>query len=450
MEKQGFKTTSQYFKSAGIIWLILSILISILGYFQILNFVFNKSDVLWYGKLQPILNNTLIFGSILSFFFGAIFDEIDQLDVNLIKPSFIGYITFSIHQIALVFGIIVIMMGYNQGRSYGELDFISDNLFMLVYTIVIVLTLVYTFNLESINGSIQMILITLAGIITTYFLGNFGFPNSYITNVPPTSGYQDAMVTSFYKTSIFVFYISLPLIYTIYSSVKKAYKFDDKNENYTLPLILIVILVSISAGVGLGTSSYSNFWTIIGNYVFSSINILLMGFIYIFHGIYKSLKEKKSIFLITVSGTLISILFFYNFVLSLPILYNNLQYTSSDPFIFVNKVIYILLPVYLLYLLVSNQNNYESIPSWIPMLLLISGIVALLSFLVEGIFVSKAINDIANNELVNKEWGNILSKNTIFHYIQIVLHIIYFVISFYMISLSVKDKQAQIQEKNIA
>jgi hypothetical protein len=53
MEKQGFKTTALYFNNAGTIWFILGILFSIIGNFEITNFLFKKSDVYGMGKCNP-------------------------------------------------------------------------------------------------------------------------------------------------------------------------------------------------------------------------------------------------------------------------------------------------------------------------------------------------------------------------------------------------------------
>ncbi|GIX41838.1 MAG: hypothetical protein KatS3mg129_1571 [Leptospiraceae bacterium] len=449
MEKQGFKTTSQYFRNAGTIWFILGILLSIVGHLELTQFLFQLSDVIWYGKLQPVLINIFIFGSILSYFFGAIFEELDNIKVEIIKPTIVGSLTFAIYQISLIFGIIVLMYGYNQGRSYGELNFIADNLFMLVFTIVIVLTLIYAKKSEQLTGSLQFSIITLAGIITTYFLGNFGFPNSYITTVPPTSGFQDALVQGYYKTSIFVFYIALPLLFLLYTAIKNVYAIKDEDQNFIYPLMILVLLVAFSSGAGLEKSAFRNFWTIIGDYIFASINMVLLGIAYMIHRIYHQKKEKQPSFILTVGGTLLSILFFYNFIISLPVIHKYFQYTFSDSFVLYNKLIYILLPIYIAYNNAINFNLKKNVSSWVSFLILFLGIIVFLIFSIEGIVVAKSIYGINQNELMAKDWNTILDKNLIFINIRMIIDIVFLLFSIYIIPFSLKENNI-IEQKQAA
>ncbi len=447
MEKQGFKTTAQYFSNAGTIWFILGILFSIIGNFELTNFLFKSSDVLWYGKLQPIIIQVLIFGSILSYFFGAVFHELDQIKVDVIKPTIVGNITFGIYQFSLIFGLITIMYGYNQGRSYGEFNFIVDNLFMLVFTIVVVLTLIYAKKSEKLSGSFQFIIVILAGMMITYFLGNFGFPNSYITTVPPTSGFQDAMVQGFYKTSIMVFFISLPLLFILYSIMKNLYMIADEEQNFILPLMLITLLTAFSAGVGLEKSAFGNFWTILGDYIFSAINMLLLGIAYILHNIYKEYKQQKPMILFSISGTLLSIFFLYNFVVNLPIIHQYFQYTLADSLVFFNKLIYMILPIILLYNVVSN-NSQKNLSNLVSLIILVLGVAVFLVFVIEGIMNALAIYGMNNNELAIKEWNQIVQKNFIFVYIRTIIDIIIFGLSFYILPFSIMEKQ--IEQKKAA
>jgi cbb3-type cytochrome oxidase subunit 1 len=440
MEKQGFKTTALYFKNAGTIWFILGILLSIIGNFELTNYLFKKSDVLWYGKLQPIIIQVLIFGAILSYFFGAVFQELDQINVDVIKPTIVGNTAFGIYQFSLIFGLITLMYGYNQGRSYGELNFIADNLFMLVFTIIVVLTLIYAKKSEKLLGSFQFIIVTLAGMMVTYFLGNFGFPNSYITTVPPTSGFQDAMVQGFYKTSIMVFFISLPLLFILYSTMKNLYKIADEEQNFILPLMLITILTAFSAGVGLEKSAFSNFWTILGDYIYSAISILLLGIAYILHNIYKEHKQQKPMILLSVSGALLSIFFFYNFVVNLPIIHQYFQYTLADSLVLFNKLIYMILPIALVYNIISN-NSQKNLSNAVSLIILILGSVVFIVFVIEGIMNALAIYGMNNNELAIKQWSQVVSKNMIFVYVRTIIDIVFFVLSFYILPYSISEKQ---------
>ena len=447
MEKQGFKTTAQYFSNAGTIWFILGIFFSIIGNFELTNFLFKSSDVLWYGKLHPIILNVLIFGAILSYFFGAVFRELDQINVDVIKPTIIGNATFGIYQFSLIFGLISLMYGYNQGRSYGELNFITDNLFMLVFTIVVVLALIYAKKSEKLTGSLQFMIVILAGMMVTYFLGNFGFPNSYITTVPPTSGFQDAMVQGFYKTSIMVFFISLPLLFILYSTMKNLYIISDEEQNFILPLMLITLLTAFSAGVGLEKSAFSNFWTILGDYIYSAINILLLGIAFILHNIYKEYKQQKPMILLSISGTLLSIFFFYNFVVNLPIIHQYFQYTLADSLVLFNKLIYMILPIALVFNIVSN-NSQKNLSNSVSMIILVLGVLVFLVFVIEGIMNALAIYGMNNNELAIKEWNQIVQKNMIFVYIRTIIDIIIFGLSFYILPFSIMEKQ--IEQKKAA
>jgi len=448
MEKQGFKTTSIYFRNAGTIWFILGILFSIIANLELTSFIFRQSDVLWYGKIQPFIINILIFGTIISYFLAATFDELDKLPIDMIKPTILGNLSFGIYQFSLIFGLIVLIYGYNQGRTYGELNFITDNLFMLVFTIVVVLTLVYANKYKKLTGSLQYIIVILSGIMTSFFIGNFGFPNSYITNVPPTSGFQDAMVSSYYKTAVLVFYIALPLIFVLYSSIKNQYNINDEEQNFLFPLMILVLLVAFSSGAGLEKSAFRNFWTIIGNYLFSSINMILLGLMYIIHQIYYQNKKEKGDFIFAVSGTLLSLFFLYNFIISLPVVYSYFQYTFADSLIYQNKMIYFLLPIFIAYNIVINSKNKSS--AIVSSIIMILGILIFIIYIVEGIVIAKFLNSFINNELEFKSWKQIWDKNIVYIYIRMIIDIIFFILSFYLIYGSIKEKSINVEQKQIA
>jgi hypothetical protein len=284
--------------------------------------------------------------------------------------------------------------------------------------------------------------------MTSFFIGNFGFPNSYITNVPPTSGFQDAMVSSYYKTAVLVFYIALPLIFVLYSSIKNQYNINDEEQNFLFPLMILVLLVAFSSGAGLEKSAFRNFWTIIGNYLFSSINMILLGLMYIIHQIYYQNKKEKGDFIFAVSGTLLSLFFLYNFIISLPVVYNYFQYTFADTLIYQNKMIYFLLPIFIAYNIVINSKNKSS--SMVSSIIMILGILIFIIYIVEGIVIAKFLNSFINNELEFKSWKQIWDKNIVFIYIRMIIDIIFFVLSFYLINCSIKDKSIHVEQKQIA
>ncbi|MCS7206025.1 MAG: hypothetical protein NZ853_10045 [Leptospiraceae bacterium] len=440
MEKRGYKTTSEYYKNAGIIWFILAIFISFVGSLQLQFGLFSSSEVIGYGKLTPIFLIIVIFGSILSFFLSMLYDELDKLPIDQIKPTIVGNISFYVHQLSLVFGLLTIMLGRNDGRIYGEMNFITDNLFMLVFTIAVVLTLVHVKTYGKVNGIFQLIIFTLAGMMATFFLGNFGFPNSYITIVPPTSGFQDAISQGFYTTGVLVFFVGMPLISIFYSVIKNYNQIDDEGINFSSFFIMIAVLVSISGGVGLGNSPYQNFWTWIGNYVYSVINLLFLGFMYYLHNLYYQTKKEHYI-TIPVFGIALSIFFLVNTILSLPIIYRYIQYTSIDVLILPNKVLYLLMPLYFLYTAYQKHQLKEPIHPYLSNTFLAIFIIIMLLFGLESILQSFAIYEMKDGNIVNNSWEVILSKTSFVHYVKIILDIVYLIIAFLLVPIAFKTKE---------
>jgi hypothetical protein len=212
--------------------------------------------------------------------------------------------------------------------------------------------------------------------------------------------------------------------------------------------MILVLLVAFSSGAGLEKSAFRNFWTIIGNYLFSSINMILLGLMYIIHQIYYQNKKEKGDFIFAVSGTLLSLYFLYNFIISLPVVYSYFQYTFADSLIYQNKMIYFLLPIFIAYNIVINSKNKSS--SMVSSIIMILGILIFIIYIVEGIVIAKFLNSFINNELEFKSWKQIWDKNIVFIYIRMIIDIIFFVLSFYLINCSIKEKSINVEQKQIA
>ncbi len=448
MEKQGYKLTVQYFKNAGAIWFVLSVLLIIIADLQIVLGIFSGSDFFWYGKLKPFIHIALIFGGIGSLFMSSVYKELDRIPVDQMKPEFLGFISFIIYQLALVFGFLTAMLGFNKGRLYGEMNFISDNLLMLVFTILIIITLIHSYKYGKLSANLQIIIVILAGMITSYFLGNFGFPNSYITTVPPTSGFQDVFVQNFYNTAIFVYFIVLPLFYILYSIMVDVYKINTDNYDYINILLFLAILVPFTAGSNLNQASFQNFWTAIGNYVSSAIDLILIAIAYYLHIIYVNNKQNQPLFVVRVTGILLFIILLLDFLVKLPIFAKYLQYTSLDAVNFIDKIIYVILPVFAIY--IANLRNQTKLSSmWVNVVFTL-GILGLLFISFQALIQSHSIFSMTDDgNFIIKNWSEILNKINIFIWLKILIEIVLWVLSFYLLLIS-EASTKEISEQKVA
>lgn len=439
--KSGFLSTSQYFKNTGTIWFILGLFVSIIGDLELSTFIFKDSNHFWYGKLKPFYSNIMIFGALISYFLSVVYLEIENIKTSLLKPTIISKIVFGIYQFALIFGLFTILYSKSEGRIYGELNFITDNLFLLVFTVVLVKLIVYIKNSGTFTYSHQFLIILITGMILTFFLGNFGFPNSYITTVPPTSGFQDAMISEFYKNSILIFFILLPSLYLIYFSLKNVYNLNDQFNFFNI-LISIIILIPFTSGSGLSNSPYQNFWTDIGSYILIGILFLILGIAYYLHLVYNQNKSKEPIFIFSVSGILFLSFMILLIISKLPILEKYFQFTVMDTSDYSQKIIFMILPIFLVY----NHSFYndKKISNSIVILLLVIGLLAYIIYFLDGALMSRAqfaLND--KGELLIKEWSTILDKNKIFLNLRIILQVIIFFLSFYLVKYPLENKIIQ-------
>ncbi|MFN3604385.1 MAG: hypothetical protein ACK4UJ_06725 [Leptonema sp. (in: bacteria)] len=435
--QSGYLLTSQYFKNAGTIWFILGIFVSFIGDLELSFFIFKTSEFFWFGKLKPFYSNILIFGSIVSYFLSSVYWELESLKIDQKKPQIIANLVFAIYQSGLVFGLITILFGKMEGRLYGEMNFISDNLILLSLTVVLVQLLIHSKKTDIFSEKLQFLVVILTGMIVTFFLGNFGFPNSYITTVPPTSGYQDAMVTEFYKNSISIFFVLFPLIFLVYSTLGRTYNIQEES-NLLAFLMIISVLIPFTSGSNLGLSPYQNFWTHIGNYLLSGILVLVLGILYLNHNLYNKNKTEP-LLVFTVIGILLSLFVVFLLLSNLPILQKYFQFTVMDSSEFAQKLIFTNLPIFIMYNAVFY--NDKRISKTILYLVLIFSILAFLFYLLEGIVTSKSffsLND--QGELLIKEWSNIIEKEKIFITLRIFLEVVMLFGAFYLIKYPLGNK----------
>ncbi len=439
--KSSYITTAQFFKNAGTLWLFLGIFASIISDLELTNFLFNTSDTFWYGKLKPFYNNILVFGSVISYFFSAIYYELDRLKVNHIKPSFIGQLLFTIYQFSLIFGLITLIYSKNEGRIYGEFNFIADNLLMLVFLAILIKVLIHLKGSNEFSTVFQFVVINLTGMIVTFFLGNFGFPNSYITTVPPTSGFQDAMISEFYKNSVLVFFVLLPLNFILFSFIKKFYKISETFQFNSI-LLFIVILIPFTSGSNLQNSPYQNFWTYIGSYILAGILLLILGINYILNTMYNQNKQQQKFITLSISGLLLFIFTILMFISQIPIVQKYIQFTVLDISDFGQKLIFILLPIFIVYNMYFYDDKSQN--SLLMIFLMIVSLSAFLVYLVHGIVMSRALFSLNDNgELLIKDWATILDKEKIFIYIRIALEFLILLSSIYLIRYPFNNKISQ-------
>lgn len=178
-----------YFKNAGIVWTFLGLTAGLLNEMQMMFSVPGSDSPLSYGLLKAIAANMTIFGGFLSFFLAYAL-RILNAEGGKQKIDMIARVSFFLLQIGLGIGLVFIAAGYADGREYGEMNFHTDNMILLSIAIVLGLS-IFNLNGQKLSAAAQFQLVTLSGMVVSFFLGNFGFPNSLITAVAPTSGIQE-------------------------------------------------------------------------------------------------------------------------------------------------------------------------------------------------------------------------------------------------------------------
>ncbi|MEQ9366420.1 MAG: cbb3-type cytochrome c oxidase subunit I [Leptospirales bacterium] len=241
---------------AGFTWALAAVLLASLNQVQFF-LILDLPPALDYGYARPLFALALIFGALLSFFFAAAYHIIKTVTGANPKLALAAWAGFKLHQFALVLGIVTILAGYNAGREYGEMTWISDNL------LVIALALFLATAIEALKSSgksdmaATYSIVAAAGGLIVYLLGNIGLPTGPLTHVPLFRGMEDAAIQEFYRTGVLGYFILFPLFTMLYFFIPSYYKaplYSERMAAFTVFGMLVMIPFAAAAGLALSAA----------------------------------------------------------------------------------------------------------------------------------------------------------------------------------------------------
>lgn len=422
MISSDYSKSIRYFTVSGISWLAVGAFGGLLNEFQLFAFFPPAYSDLGYGLLRPIVAISLIFGGILSLFLAQGFRAAEKLKGP--KLDIVGIIGFYALQTALVLGILTIMGGYSDGREYGEMSFISDNLVMVTLTAFLVLYAVAAKDEKPLTTGSVLYIGTTTGMLLVYFIGNVGLPYGPVSQVAPTSGIADSMVQEVYRSGVLAFFISLPLIAVANAWVQEHYGlkiFSDSAVKFAL--IASTILVPVSGGGGLYLSAANGISQIIGVFAAAALSVALLGgFANAHYSLSRSGKKISSDYngLLLRWGIFLTGFFLVvRAVTLLPFVQKFTGYTTLNPF---DLVLFIwsggiVLAVAGLQLVAQNSGKATVSDGWQSFqfyFLIIGSAVIILSAIVEGILQGVAHNAMTpEGALANTSWSSIFYATTV-------------------------------------
>lgn len=334
---QSYSKSIVYFKNAGIVWTVLGLAAGLINELQLMTFVPGSDSPIGYGLLKPIANDMLVFGGLLSFFMGYALRILDKEGAKS-KVGLLGIVAFILLQLGLGLGVGFLAGGFSSGREYGEFNFHSHNMILLALAIVLGLS-IYNLGGQKLSAAGQFQVVTLAGMIVTYFLGNFGFPSSILTAVAPTTGMQDATVQEFYRMAVLMYFVYLPLLTILYQAVPEKFGVKIASDAAVrFQLVASMLLVPVAAGSGLLYSVAPQLLQIIGAFAASALAISVLAGTVNLHDSFKNASSPSGdsvILAIRFGGLLLTVLTALQAVTRLPFARHYLQYTAwgdADPF----------------------------------------------------------------------------------------------------------------------
>jgi cbb3-type cytochrome oxidase subunit 1 len=333
-----YSQSIKYFKNAGIVWTFLGLIAGLLNELQLMFSVPGSDSPLSYGNLRAIAVNITIFGGFLSFFLAYALRILNE-EGSKEKIDLIARLSFFLLQIGLGFGIAFIAAGYADGRQYGEMNFHTDNMVLLSIAIVLGLSL-YNLKGNKLSAAAQFQLVTLSGMVVSFFLGNFGFPNSLITTVAPTSGIQDAVVQEYYRMAVLMFFVYLPLLTILYHAVPEKFHVKIQSQAAVRFQLLVSVLLIPLAGAGaLLYSVAPQTLQILGAYTSAALAVSVAAGTVNLHQSFQNSPSRSGsdsvAAAIRLGGLFLTILTMLQFVTRLPIAKHYLQYTvwdDADPY----------------------------------------------------------------------------------------------------------------------
>lgn len=398
-----------YFKNAGIVWTFLGLTAGLLNEMQMMFSVPGSDSPLSYGLLKAIAANMTIFGGFLSFFLAYAL-RILNAEGGKQKIDMIARVSFFLLQIGLGIGLVFIAAGYADGREYGEMNFHTDNMILLSIAIVLGLS-IFNLNGQKLSAAAQFQLVTLSGMVVSFFLGNFGFPNSLITAVAPTSGIQDAVVQEYYRMAVLMFFVYLPLLTILYQAVPEKFGVEIQSQPAVRFQLLVSILFIPLAGAGaLLYSVAPQTLQILGAYTSAALAVSIAAGTVNLHQSFKAATGTASdgvVAAIRLGGTFLTLITVMQFVTRLPFAKHYLQYTAwndADPFFTATTAGLIVLFVAAA-MISSNGKNGPS--GWVLAVLSTGVLLILPVTLIQGLLEGMAALGMTEDgaALKNPSWG---------------------------------------------
>ncbi len=326
-----YNRTTGLYLIISTLWLILGVAIRVVNEIQMITFMPGPDSYFSFGYLRPVGANLLIFGGLLGYFFALGYQIINERASS--KVDLAGLAALGAHQTALLFGVITIFAGYNTGREYGELNWIADNLMMLVFTIFIVLLLIALWGKEDLKAYEKLAAATSGGMLLFYFLGNFGMPNGLLVTTAPTSGAQDALVAEMYRNAVLTFFILFPLFTMGYYWLEKHYGLPVFSEaTVHFQIVAGAVLVPVAAGSALLGTADAKILQYIGTGAALALTMSLLGGV---ANIHYSLSRSGKVVSSDQDGKalrwgliLVGVYLTVRFVLQIPLIGSNFRYLA--------------------------------------------------------------------------------------------------------------------------
>ena len=221
-----YSTTIKLSLLAGLDWIILAVILAVVNQVQLMTSIPGPDTLFGYGVLRPIFTTALIFGAGLSFFIGAGFYLIQKLeDVKIVfEPA--GFAALLLVNLGVLLGILTILLGYNKGREFGEMTFLSDTLVVLGLIHFLAVVLVSLSGKDNPKPGTYFTLAAAAGGTIVYILGNLGQPYGPLFTVPINAGIQDLATGEYYRTGLLGFLIIMPALAMAYYFVPTKFEVD--------------------------------------------------------------------------------------------------------------------------------------------------------------------------------------------------------------------------------
>jgi cbb3-type cytochrome oxidase subunit 1 len=226
---------------AALAWALVALVAGLLGELQILA-GFPDAGTISYGQLRPVFNVALIFGATTGLSLAGLYLILEKS----VQWAPLAFVAFALQQFALLLGVVFLVCGVNSGREYGEMNWISNDLFLLSLVLVIAVVLK---SLSELTAATLFLLIGLVGGAFTFFLGNLGLPYSPLLASPISAGMQDQAVQEFYRSSVLGFFVLFPLFGLLYHFVPSHFNLPIYNESAVkFQALAMAALIPVAGG----------------------------------------------------------------------------------------------------------------------------------------------------------------------------------------------------------